>query len=105
MGRVETSVRALRWARVRHFIVGILCAALSVTAFSARNRLAGHHTSPLWVSAAEWTCLVAGGLAWYQWHEWRGKGRRCRNQRQRAANELLRADFRRTLDAPTSHLQ
>lgn len=92
---IETTVRALSWARVRHFGIGVVCAVLCVTAFSARNRLASSHTSATWVSAAEWLCLVAGGLGWYHLREWRGKGRRYRNQRQRAANELLRADFRR----------
>jgi hypothetical protein len=37
---------------------------------------------------------VVGAI--YNMREWRGKGRRYRTQRRRVANELLRADFRRS---------
>ena len=115
MRGIETTVRALARARVRHFVVGVGCGLLAVLAFNVHNRLTERMHGPhvrgvdssgaaAWVADAlpatqgstsitEWTMLVAGALAWYHLHEWRGKGRRYRNQRRRAANELLRADF------------
>jgi hypothetical protein len=114
---IETTVRALVWARVRHLVTGVLCGLLATLAFSVRNRLTERvHNGGVpvadgsgvaaWVAealpstsvsitVAEWTMLVGSALAWYHLREWRGKGRRYRNQRRRAANELLRADFRR----------
>jgi hypothetical protein len=113
---IETTVRALVWARVRHLVVGIACGLLAVLAFSVHNRVAERMTDPRapgadgpgasawiaralpavpWSTITEWAMLVGGALAWYHLRQWRGKGRRYRNQRQRAANELLRADFRR----------
>jgi hypothetical protein len=116
IGRMETTVRALVWARVRHFVVGVVCVGLAYGAFTVRNELAERERriAPAeldaglvaWVarrlpatdgmiSGAEWMAIIAVGAAWYQLREWRGKSRRYRNQRLRAANELLRGDFRR----------
>jgi hypothetical protein len=114
---IETTVRALVRARVRHFVVGVGCGLLAVLAFNVHNRLTERMHDPRVrsvdssgvasrvadvlpvtqgsTSITEWTMLVAGALAWYHLREWRGKGRRYRNQRRRAANELLRADFQR----------
>lgn len=47
-------------------------------------------------TAVEWLTIFAIGGALYNLREWRGKGRRYRDQRRRVANELLRADFRRS---------
>jgi hypothetical protein len=113
---METTVRALAAARIRHFVLGIVLGAVAYgvlaigAAVSARRHpVTGHVTvqamtiwefTARWVPAAigpkafAWTGCVLVLLALYHLREWRGKGRRYRNQRRRAANELLRADFR-----------
>jgi hypothetical protein len=115
---IETTVRALGRARVRHFAIGVMCGALAVLAFIVHDQLVKPlrgtevlrsdvgiaawvaHRVPAtaaMVTISEWVMLIAGGLAWYHLREWRGKARRYRNQRHRAANQLLRADFRRSV--------
>jgi hypothetical protein len=118
MRGVETTVRALGWARVRHLATALLCFVFVVVMLNIRTELAermragvSHGTATSVVSAwiargipatetvlaaIGWAAFVAGCVALYHLREWLGKGRRFRNQRRRAANELLRADFRRT---------
>jgi hypothetical protein len=119
---METTVRALRLARIRHLVVGLLLGAAAVVLVSPGARW--HAIGPLLTrvaartaqsspgtasgasvsrsarrvvtTAVEWLTIFAIGGAPYNFREWRGKGRRYRNQRRRVANELLRADFRRS---------
>jgi hypothetical protein len=112
---METTVRALVAARIRHFVLGIVLGAVAYgvleigAAVSARRHLVTAHVAPAmtiwdftarWVPATisskafAWTGCVLALLALYHLREWLGKGKRYRNQRRRAANELLRADFR-----------
>jgi hypothetical protein len=116
---METTVAGLTRARIRHFISGVGCLALSLGAAVVGAKLderahlqrsahapAGHDVVSFLASALPatermlavlgWIALVAFVVALYHLWQWRGKGRRYRNQKHRAANELLRADFRRT---------
>lgn len=115
---METTVAALNRARIRHFVVGVGCLTLSVASavvgsylderLHPRGLFPDARGGLLWnmahdlpptertLSLVSWVALIALLFGLYQLWQWRGKGRRYRNQRHRAANELLRADFRRT---------
>jgi hypothetical protein len=83
---METTARHLRHAILRHCIVAILSALVALTLFVNALRLRhGPSTGT----------LVVAGIAYYHFRQCCGKTRRYFNQRHRAANELLRADFRR----------
>ena len=121
---METTVRALARARVRHFVLGVLFAVAAGGALRAGSTLdakrAQAHRSAVaqlsigkrstppggaiekvpasssTITVLTWFALVCSVAAWYHLREWRGKTRRYHNQRHRAANEELRADFRRS---------
>jgi len=119
---METTVRALRLAGIRHLVFGLLLGAAAlvlvspwarrhtigpvltrVAASTAQSSLssasgasASRSARRVVTTAVEWLAIFAIGGALYNLREWRGKGRRYRNQRRRVANELLRADFRRS---------
>jgi hypothetical protein len=52
-------------------------------------------SEPVIATAVMWVAIVSVVVFFYHFQQWRGKSRRFYNQRHRAANELLRADFRR----------
>jgi hypothetical protein len=120
---METTVRALKLARVRHLVVGLVLGAAAlvlispqarrsvlepvvtrVTALTAQSApgnasavsASSRSARRVMTTAVEWLTIFAVVGALYNLREWRGKGRRYRNQRRRVANALLRADLRRS---------
>jgi hypothetical protein len=89
---VETTVRDLTRAIVRHFLCAVLGAVVTVALFTVATSLA--YTSS-WRNVVLGLLVIAAIVTRYHFAEFRGKTRRYFNQRHRAANELLRADFRR----------
>lgn len=89
---METTVRDLSGAIVRHFLLavvsGIATWLLFVAVIEWEHPVAFAH--PLTV-----LMLIAAASTYYHWREFRGKSWRYHNQRRRAANERLRADFHR----------
>jgi len=95
---METTVRDLGHARIRHVLYAVVFAGVSIALWHYGQALA---SDPLSGSSRSLKLIVWGaGLtalsAAYQLWQWRRKTRRYRYQRLRAANQLLRADFRRT---------
>ncbi|HWZ60619.1 MAG TPA: hypothetical protein VNW46_16675 [Gemmatimonadaceae bacterium] len=89
---METTVRDLTRAIVRHFVLAVLGAVLTAALFTVATRLTP--TSPL-RDLVPPLLMISAIVTYYHFAEFRGKTRRYFNQRHRAANELLRADFRR----------
>jgi len=95
---METTARDLGYARNRHFFYGVVFAGVTIALWQHARVLAAEPRSESSRSLIliGWSAIAAALFAFYQLWQWRRKGRRYRYQRLRAANELLRADFRRT---------
>jgi hypothetical protein len=112
---METTVQDLRRARLRHLLLGVVLALASLLIWrlgvavalmpgigqrgvAVRASHFGIGVAPT-ERALEIITLVTATttvLAVYHLWQWRRKTRRYQYQRRRAANELLRADFKAT---------
>ena len=98
--------RHLLWCLAAGALTGLLMRAItvmaaarrahgiSVTTMHVRFGLAGSAFTIDRYDLAVWGTLLAMVVTIYQFWQWRRTSRRYRGQRRRAANELLREDFR-----------
>lgn len=112
---METTVKDLRRARVRHLLLGaaLVVASLLIwrlgdvvanppsrrqrgTVVNANVSGIGFHSTQRALAMITLIVAVTTVLAIYHLWQWRRKTRRYHYQRRRAANELLRADFKAT---------